>query len=261
MQGEFYIVKIMKKFEISANLLKWIALITMMIDHFGACIWLYLGKSGMMSFQDPAFSVPYYMLRGIGRLAFPLFIFLLAEGFYYTKSRKKYLIRLTIFAFLSELPFDLALFLTNPQISSGQITTWAHQNVYFTLLLGFVSMLLIDQIEKQDWRKEAQILCMIGAVALPAALAQLIHTDYGAIGVAAIAAAWILRERRGGMIELIGIIFILTFSSSLEALSLFDLPLIAAYRGKQGKKGNRWFFYAFYPIHLFLLFLLRMLLF
>lgn len=261
MQGEFYIVRIMKKFEISANLLKWIALITMLIDHFGACIWLYLAKSGLMGFQDPTFSAPYYILRGIGRLAFPLFIFLLAEGFYYTKSRKKYLIRLTIFAFLSEIPFDLALFLTNPQISSGQVTTWAHQNVYFTLTLGFVAMLLIDWIREQGWRKEVEIPGLIGAVALPAALAQLIHTDYGAIGVVAIAVAWILRERRGGLTELIGIIFILTFSSSLEALALFDLPLIATYHGKQGKKGNRWFFYAFYPIHLFLLFVLRMLIF
>ncbi len=261
MQGEFYIVRIMKRLEISANCLKWIALITMLIDHFGACIWLYQAKAGWMSFQDPNFYIPYYMLRGIGRLAFPLFIFLLAEGFYYTRNRKKYLIRLTLFAFLSEIPFDLALFLTNPQVSSGQITTWAHQNVYFTLVLGFLSMLLIDWIEKKDWDKKIKIIAVIGAVALPAALAQLIHTDYGAIGVLAIAVAWLLRDRRGNLLEVTGIIFILTFSSSLEALALLDLPLIAAYRGKQGKKGNRWFFYAFYPVHLLLLFALRMLLF
>lgn len=251
----------MKKIEVSSWNLKWIALLTMFIDHFGACVWSYQVTTGLMRFEDPAFYIPYYILRGIGRLAFPLFIFLLAEGFYYTKSRKKYLFRLTLFAFLSEIPFDLALFLTNSRIKAGEITNFAHQNVYFTLVLGFVSMLLIDEIEKKIQNKGMESLCILGAVALPAGLAQLIHTDYGAVGVTAIAVAWLLREKRGSLLEMTGTVFILIFSSTLEAIALLDLPLIAAYHGKEGKKGNRWFFYAFYPLHLLALFALRMFLF
>ena len=83
----------MKTAGISADALKWIALLTMLCDHAGAVLF-----------------AQYPVMRLIGRTAFPLFVWLLVEGFFHTSSRKKYLGRMAFFALVSELPFDLALY-------------------------------------------------------------------------------------------------------------------------------------------------------
>ncbi len=249
----------MKKMEISASSLKWIALITMLIDHFAVCLWLNIGE--FTGLTGKGLIVSYYALRCIGRFAFPLFIFLLAEGFYYTRSRKKYLIRLLAFAFISEIPFDLALYLNNSEVRGGQIFTLAHQNVYFTLVFGFLSMLLLEEITKREWARGLKVLAGVGVLVLCGGTAELFHTDYGFYGVLAITEAWYLRRTGSRLWEMAAIVAILTVSAWIEAVAFLNLPLVAGYHGKQGKKGNRWFFYAFYPLHLFLLFCIRMILF
>lgn len=104
--------------------LKWIALVTMFIDHTGAAV-----VERLLSETSPAWlTALYFALRIIGRLAFPIYCFLLAEGFAHTHSRPKYLARLAVFALVAEVPFDLA--------TQGLVYYPGYQNVFFTLALG-----------------------------------------------------------------------------------------------------------------------------
>ena len=99
--------------------LKLIACLTMFIDHFGVAI-----------ARIPPFSAMpdlYGFCRIIGRLAFPIYAFLIAQGVKHTGREGKYLLRLAVGFLLSELPFDI--------LFKGGFT-WEYQNVYLTLLLG-----------------------------------------------------------------------------------------------------------------------------
>jgi hypothetical protein len=152
-----------EKFGITGSTLKIIAIISMFIDHFGASIvefYLYniLQPNGTDYSKALICSrVPWLWMewmgdpekvqnlditiRSIGRLAFPIFCFLLVEGFLHTHNMKKYLVRLGIFALVSDLPFDMAFF--------GEITL-KHQNVFFTLFIAVLALLAADHVKKQE---------------------------------------------------------------------------------------------------------------
>ena len=124
----------------TGSTLKLFALIFMLIDHIGAVI---LEHGVILSYNR---QLPYALsysaslsvsqidqvLRGIGRLAFPIFCFLLVEGFFHTSSRKKYAFRLFLFALISEIPFDLAF--------NSSLLEFTYQNVMFTLLFGLLTI-------------------------------------------------------------------------------------------------------------------------
>ena len=116
---------------VSADLLKLTALMTMLIDHIGAGILERLLIDGYVT--DYALYLKIYqldtVLRIIGRISFPIFCFLLAEGFLHTRSRRGYAFRLLVFALLSEIPFDL--------LFSGGLNRNS-QNVFWTLLIGLL---------------------------------------------------------------------------------------------------------------------------
>ena len=124
---------------ISADALKWIALITMLIDHTGAAI---LEKLPQYNTVAWVYQLD-FVLRFIGRIAFPIYCFLLVEGFWMTRSRKKYAINLFVFALISEIPFELSFM--------GGLDIGFH-NVYWTLLLGMLLMMALEEIKlrKQD---------------------------------------------------------------------------------------------------------------
>ena len=134
----------------SGTALKTIACITMLVDHIGAsCIEAGILTPGLDSgtlSRDTLSAYPLYrldmVLRFTGRLAFPIFCFLLVEGFVHTHDVKKYVRRLFLFALISEVPFDLAFFRTPFDFSA--------QNVYWTLALGVLAMAGLKHYEKPD---------------------------------------------------------------------------------------------------------------
>ena len=154
---------------LSGSTLKWIAMVTMIIDHMGAAILLPLLNSGQLETFDYSLAyTAYTSFRLIGRIAFPIFCFLLVEGFFYTSNKQKYAIRL-------EIPFNLAI--------SQQFFDLAYQNVFFTLLLGLLAIWLAS-IMKYRW------LGIIPIVLLAIA-AEYFNTDYGMFGVMLIGALYV----------------------------------------------------------------------
>ena len=212
--------------------LKWIACVTMLIDHAAACLLL----RGYLKLHPltPQIKVIYYVLRGIGRLAFPIYVFLLVEGFLHTRSRVKYAVRLFVFAVLSEIPFDIA---------RGSFWDPKHQNVFCTLFLGFMVMLLIDRITDGELCHAPavkRILCAAAAAALSAA-AWRMHTDYGAYGVALITVYYVLYAKPA--VRDTAAAVILVFMDLLEACAVVDFLLFRMYNGGAGKAAEVFLLY------------------
>lgn len=228
---------------LSGSALKLIALITMIIDHIGAAV-LEMGviegyNTGMLtiSYERALFwwNVD-SVLRAIGRISFPIYCFLITEGFLHTRDARKYALRLGMFALISEIPFDLAFY-----------HTWCsldHQNVFFTLLLGLLAIMTIDYYERRmncRWVGLAAAFCFI-------MLGDVLHTDYGAFGVFFIVALYAFRNC-GWIRTLIGCILI-----AWETTAPLAFIPIQMYNGERGRLRLKYFFYAIYPLHLLILY-------
>ena len=230
----------MSKRPLSQEGLKFLACAIMLLDHIGATL------------------IPWGTLRIIGRLAFPIFCFLLAEGAHYTRNPRNYLLRLGIGAILSELPFDLALF--------GS-WSWQHQSVMITLLLGTMALLAMKRM--------TQPLLKILVLLLFAFLADFMNTDYGGAGVLMIALFGLTRERKyGWLVQLLGMYLICRWIIPggvvwfigryvfIEIFAILALIPIWLYSGKKSTSSRavQWAFYLFYPVHLWILYLVSILL-
>ena len=167
-------------FSLSGTALKRIACLSMLLDHIGAS----LLESGL--FKQGAFWPGDVQLDGVlrlvGRLAFPIYCFLLVEGFLHTHDFKKYALRMLGFALISEWPFDWAFF-------SG--VYWGHQNVYFTLLLGLLAMKALDTYQTPEGMSALKGILGAAACFLAAAL---LHCDYDVLGLALILALYMTRK-------------------------------------------------------------------
>ncbi|WP_430601948.1 hypothetical protein IGJ02_002117 [Enterococcus sp. DIV0724b] len=227
---------------LSGSQLKWIAVVAMFLDH----------TAKIISFPPSAMSVPFApgptplsetlqvffrVFIIFGRLAFPIFCFLLVEGFLHTSNTKRYLIRLSLFAFISEIPYDLAF--------SHQLIDLKSQNVFFTLLIG---LLVIIGLKKLSARSITTITLSLILIGIGIFLAEWFHTDYGGwIGVLLIVILYLFRDFRLAKC-LLGAGVLL--QNSLFGPTAF-LP-IYFYNGKRGKQW-KYFFYWFYPVHLLVL--------
>lgn len=224
---------------ISGSTLKLIAIITMLIDHTGATVIRSItrlpavtGDASLLSTWQTAYSIS----RDIGRLAFPIFCFLLVEGFLHTRSPRRYAGRLFVFALISEIPFDIAL--------KGSWYYPDKQNVYFTLLIGLLVLIGIRWITDNGTRN--LLLCVL-PIAAGMLLARWLDTDYSYKGVFLIAVLYMMRYSR--LYQCIG---------GAAAIS-WELPAPLAfipiyfYNGKRGI-SLKYFFYWFYPVHLMLLY-------
>lgn len=229
----------------SSFALKLLAVVTMLIDHiaavFGASLPLWA----------------FIAMRSAGRLAMPIFCFLIAEGLLHTSNARRYMLRLLGFALLSELPFDLML--------SGELLYWPQQNVLFTLLFALMGILLYDSFAASNRR----IPALVSIIAAGAA-AQLLGTDYGLFGVYFVFVFYLFRGQRLNVAVFFGLgAVMLTLAgwmasyrqpvALVQLFSLFALGPLFAYTGKPGRRSAamKYGFYAFYPTHMLLLWILH----
>ena len=223
---------------VSGSTLKMIAIISMAIDHIAHFLLRNSDWFIMPLFTFHSFKFSWYLLfRAIGRLSFPIFAFLVVEGFLHTSDRWKYGKNLFIFALLSEIPWAL---LHNGFHLIGH-------NVMFTLLLGFLGLCTIDYYQTDRKKMGIILLSML-------CFAYIFRSDYNGLGFTFIILLYVLRHNR--------IIQFLIGSSILPMKLMASLSFIPInmYNGKRGFiKGNiaKYLFYAFYPLHLLSLYLLR----
>lgn len=231
---------------ISSSTLKLIAVFSMLIDHTAAVlVWNPLNPNATTLVQDmvAGWNVPWliylFMRYPIGRLAFPIYCFLLVEGFIHTKNIKKYAMRMLLFAFLSEVPFDLAFYGSAWEISG--------QNVFFTLFFAMIAMAGIQFAERKFqnlWLMRGSQLLFVAVVCMAA---NGFCCDYGAKGVLMVVILYLCRYHRPTQM-LAGCI---AFAWEITAPLAF-IP-ISRYNGKRGLR-LKYFFYAFYPVHLLILY-------
>ncbi|HEY4035600.1 MAG TPA: TraX family protein [Ktedonobacteraceae bacterium] len=251
--------------------IKLIAITCMVIDHVGL------------------FFFPQILLfRIVGRLAFPLFAWLIANGAYYSKNTKQYLVRLLFFALVAQMPFIVINRLVDPSF-------WA-LNILFTLFLGLAAIVLIQ--------KSKNIVVSLLIVIVSTLIASILNVEYGAMGVLAIIVFYLSFTNFKKMIilqiciftffSITPIVFLIALTkgvnpvvsaislplclpseisaclkmsfifspnfivqSLIEPLGLFSLIFVAFYSNQEGRK-MKYFFYCFYPIHLTILYFIKL---
>ena len=249
MQKTVLIEKVKKIQFLNSNTLRLVAVLLMISDH----VW-----ATTMSFGN--------WMTYIGRMAFPIFAFQIAEGFIHTKDFKKYALRLLAFGLVSEIPFNL--------FYSSRWFNPYHQNVMFTLLLGLLAIRVIDNLKKdisaKNIGKSVLWLLLIGIGGT------LGFVDYGFLGVLTVVMFYLCRGYRfTPILQLIGMILINivffegqvfifdVFGKTVEipsqGFAVFSLIPIWLYNGKKGKSSKvlQYGFYAFYPVHMLILYLIK----
>ncbi len=224
-----------QKYGFSGAALKMIAVITMLIDHTGATVLRALYRLPAVA-ADPHMTQLvrqlYYYSRRIGRLAFPIFCFLLVEGFMHTRDVRKYAARLFVFALISDIPFDYAL--------HHDAGPFYKQNVYFTLLIG---ILVLWGVREMRGRIPFQLIFMCAGMIM----AKIMRTDYSYKGVFIIEMLYILRF--SPLLQSLGGAAIMQYEKMPAPLAFIPVYLYNGRRGRQMK----YFFYCFYPAHLLIL--------
>jgi hypothetical protein len=221
---------------LSGSALKLLALFAMLVDHSAICFAPLL-DARLFVLRGTVFT-PYLLLRGFGRIAFPLFCFLLAEGFRHTRSRARYALGLLVFALLSELPYNL--------FNTGAFTH-PRQNVFFTLLLGFLGIWVLERYRKETW-KAGLLLLLLFAVSV------LLKADYGWAGFLFILLTWLLAEQP--VLQLFAGVALLPWPVGV-ALAYVPMNLYSGKRGFIRGALPKYACYVFYPAHLLLLWLLH----
>lgn len=235
---------------ISGNTLKIIAVLSMLLDHAAVAL---IGNGFLYAESQEAqglllqtewgmrWNIIYWILRFVGRIAFPIFCFLLTEGYIHTRDRNQYALRLFLFALISEAPFDLMV--------SGRIFDLEYQNVYVTLFIGLTVLRGFDYFEGAYGKQ--MIVTGFGFLA-----AYVLRTDYDVVGVAMILLLYLLRnDKKKQMVT--GAC--LGFLESLEVMGGAALAFfpIWKYNGQRGRVNLKYFFYWFYPVHITMLVVIR----
>ena len=229
---------------LSASTIKIIACIAMFLDHINCALWTrYSGYVLTLPYEKIMFYKRLNtIIDRIGDLAFPLFCFMLIEGFQHTRSVKKYLTRLLIFALISEVPFDLTFY--------GELIHAAHQNTLFTLFIGLLVVSIINSLFLADnLNYILRSLLMATVIGCGCLAARMLNVDYSFYGIVTIVILYFLRfDRR---LQLFG--GAMSFTYKLSAIPAFLILLM--YNQKRGLK-LKYIFYAFYPLHLLIIYLI-----
>jgi hypothetical protein len=219
-----------KSNDLGRELLKWIAVVTMTVDHIGLL-----------------FYPQYPIFRVIGRIAFPLFAYLLVLGMESTHDTRGYFNRLLFFALLSQVPYSLA----------NGVEPWEKLNIFFTLCLGLITVYYLEK------NNVAFIVPLIASVIVP--------VDYGVYGTATVLFFYLLRRnwKMGvGLFVLVNLVLLVS-DSWYQPYAVLALPFILMQdRGRHPFNGvgkqtrstlfGKYFFYAYYPLHLMVLWSLKM---
>ena len=241
---------------INANTLRVIACILMLMDHSWATV---IPGSDWLTYA--------------GRMAFPIFAFQIAEGFFHTSDFKKYARRLFVFALISEIPFNL--------MYASSVIYPFHQNVMFTLLLGLLAIKSLDAIRMacaghsfKDWNSSTVKFLILGLLkaSLCVLAAGIGFTDYGITGVLTIILFYLCRGfRMAPLVQLAGMVYIncfaimgrtipltlgsMSFDFPTQGFAVLSLIFIWLYNGKKGRSSKvlQYGFYTFYPVHMLIL--------
>lgn len=245
----------------SALMLRLIACAAMLLDHIG-------------------YAYGIADLRVVGRIAFPIFVYLIYNGYRHTSSPVKYALRLGVFALVSQVPFALFCHYTN---------YFQNGNVFVTLLMALLCVWAADVLVKN---RATKWLCLLPTVLVFALYYfGIVHSDYGAKGVLMAMVFWLLDGKAVwkrvltcvlvlcvvyyspiincvvSLVQGSGFVFNLTSWEKTQIWSLFALPFIFVYNGEKGSmpggklgaKVAQYGFYAFYPVHMLILWVIRML--
>lgn len=223
---------------LDGGVLKGIAAALMLTDHVGAILLP---------------EVP--VLRCVGRLAFPIFAFFVAEGYAHTRDFGRYFRRLAILAVVSEIPFNL---------ENGAVFDLTRQNVLFTFCLALLTLRGLEALGRERgfgrWAGCGLVL------AAGFAAGELLRTDYGGWGVVTVALLQLCRDGKYAKLWLLlamaavnglgmGSLTMPVFGGEMpiQIFAVAALPVIWLYNGQAGPKGLRRAFYVFYPAHLLVL--------
>jgi hypothetical protein len=226
----------MRTSTMNASQLKILASVIMVVDHIGA-----------------VFFPSLLILRVIGRIAFPIYAFLIVEGYLHTSNVHKYWMRLGVFALISEIPFDYCF--------SHSLVNWDAQNIFFTLCEGVLMLYLFERLHKVK-----PVLAYVSPLVFMI-INILIHGDYSYVGILIILGFYLCREKPAKawawipavqLIQMTEILFVtgkVFIGNLIQMAQVMAIPFIMAYNGQRGRSW-KYFFYAFYPGHLLLLGLL-----
>lgn len=236
-----------KQFDISSCGLHVLAMVLMLSDHVWAAVF-------------PNVRI----LTCIGRLAFPIFAFMIVEGYFHTRNFRKYLLRMLCFALISEIPFNL--------LYSGLPFYLFHQNVLWTFLIALLGIRVMELVRQKGKLPLTIGVCFL-TVIVCALSATVLMTDFYGFGVLMVFTFYFFRGRKwwcflgqlvflwiinvdimGGMyypVELFG----KTYEVVEQGLAMLALIPIWLYRGRKGysSKGFQYFCYSFYPLHCLIL--------
>ena len=234
---------------LTGNGLKWIAIAAMTLDHLAWTLW-------------PGYDTRVWvlLLHVVGRLTAPIMWFLIAEGYHYTRDRKKYALRLFLFAVLSH--FAYCFFNGNSFLPFADGAVLNQTSVMWALFLSVAAMLLFDvPQEKLPQPAKLALFLVLCAAALPA--------DWSCIAVLAVcciaSARGNFRKQMVYMMlcvvcySVVYCLFLDLVYGLLQFCVVLSVPVLALYNGKRGKgKGSKWFFYWYYPLHLVFFGLVRL---
>lgn len=221
--------------------LKLIAIITMTIDHIGI-----------------VFGTPFYnLLRAVGRLSFPIFAFLLTEGYVHTKSFSKYFFRLLVLALISEVIYDYVFY--------GSFIYIGANNIFFTLALGLLTLFLLDKSKgliKRYFKDKVDLVIILPItylliIVIMGLMGEFLNFSYGMLGILVISFFYLFKDNFPLVVISVSL-STLIFGEGMQYFSLFSLILIYFYNKKLGKKCKV-FFYLYYPLHILVLGVIRML--
>ncbi|MCQ2609771.1 MAG: conjugal transfer protein TraX [Lachnospiraceae bacterium] len=256
-----YLLERKVKIKLDGGALRIIATASMLIDHIALML---IGNGILYGYRpdihEVALSTPvgkkwyilYVIMRSIGRLAFPMFCFLLVEGFIHTKNLFKYFFRLVVLAIISEIPFNL--------VCGNSLLYFERQNTIFTFVLSLFMLYIVKKVDAiRDERIQNVIKIII--VAIVCWVSYALHLDYSISGIILIFCIYFFRHDKNLRMASVFIIsFLISFVEPFTSFRYFGVGALSAlilflYNDKVGYLYRyRWMYYLLYPLHLIILY-------